>query len=77
MTQPTAKEAQVLQLLAEDNRREDIATRLGIMVGGVDFHLRNLRRKAAARYNPGLVYHALRFKWLLPPIGVTIVPTRL
>lgn len=71
MPQPSTREAQVLRLLAEDNRREDIATRLGIQVGGVDFHLRNLRRKAAVRYNPGLVYCALQLGWLLPPEGIT------
>ncbi len=77
MPQPSTREAQVLRLLAEDLRREVIATRLGIKVGGVDFHLRNLRRKARVSYNSGLVYHALRYGWLLPPDGTTVVPARL
>ncbi len=75
--QPTAREAQVLQVLAEDNRREDAATRLDIELRTVDFRLGNLRRKAGVRYNPGLVYGALRYGWLLPPDGATVVPARL
>ena len=62
----TPRERDVLALLAAGERNAAIAATLGIAVRTVDFHVRNLLSKFAARSRTEAVYRA-REAGLLPP----------
>jgi DNA-binding NarL/FixJ family response regulator len=63
-TQPTEKltrrEAQVLNLLKTGLRNAEIAVQLGVKSSTVEFHVRNLLEKFAARNRTGIVERARR-----------------
>lgn len=60
----TPKELEVLRLVAEGQRNQDIARRLGICERTVQFHLGNLFAKLQARSRTELVHRAHQVGWL-------------
>jgi DNA-binding NarL/FixJ family response regulator len=62
---PTARELEVLRLVAAGLRNRDIAQRLGLRERTVEFHLSNLLAKARASSRTELLLNAQRQGWLI------------
>ena len=62
----TAREREVLQLLAEGRNSKDVATALGISLKTVETHRANLMAKLDLHSLPALVRYAIRNKLVMP-----------
>ena len=62
--EPTARELEVLHLVAEGRRNREIADGLCTSERTVEFHLKNLFRKLAARSRTEVVHRARELGWL-------------
>lgn len=62
---PTARELEVLQLVAEGLRNDEIAARLSIGQKTVEFHVANLRGKTGARSRVEVVRVGRRRGWVV------------
>lgn len=64
----TAREREILQLLAEGCSNSDIAAELGISVKTIESHRTNMMRKLGASDKTDLIRYALRQGWFNPDI---------
>jgi DNA-binding NarL/FixJ family response regulator len=68
----TAREREIVQLLAEGNSSKRIAAILGISVKTVDTHRATIMRKLDAHSIVDIVHYAIRNNLVQPQIGVTL-----
>ena len=61
--EPTGREVEILRLVAEGLRNQEIAERLGIKASTVEYHVRNLFRKLAVQNRTALAHEARRRGW--------------
>lgn len=67
----TARESQCLQELAQGERPQRIAAKLGIAQITVEFHIKNARRKLGARTREHAIAIAVSSGMLVPPFADT------